>query len=112
MICVSNRRRVTRLLLDMNEISRVNLYSKLNPLAYKTLDSASIHCKLRGNPRVELVHWVQQILDTSDSDWHRIVRWFEIDLSRLAKDLTSAVDRLPGGANSIANFSSNVDQVV
>ncbi len=36
-------------------------------------------CKLRGNPYVELVHWLQQILQPPDSDLHRIVRHFELE---------------------------------
>ena len=33
-------------------------------------------CKLRGNPYVELVHWLHQILQLQDSDLHRIVSAF------------------------------------
>ena len=65
-----------------------------------------------GNPYVELVHWIQQILQTPDSDLHRIVRHFEIDASRLAKDVTDALDRLPRGATSITDLSSHVENAV
>ena len=82
----------------MSEISRRALFGKLNSLAYKAIEGATVFCKLRGNPYVELVHWIQQILQTPDSDLHRIVRHFEIDSSRLAKDVTDALDRLPRGA--------------
>ena len=77
----------------MSEISRANLFSKLDSLAYKAIEGATVFCKLRGNPYVELVHWIQQILQTPDSDIHRIVRHFEIDSSRLAKDVVDALDR-------------------
>ena len=46
----------------MSEISRVALFGKLNSLGYKAIEGATVFCKLRGNPYVELVHWVQQIL--------------------------------------------------
>jgi type VI secretion system protein VasG len=96
----------------MSEISRAALFGKLNGLAYKAIESATVFCKLRGNPYVELVHWLQQILQTPDSDVHRIVKHFEIDPSRLAKDLTEALDRLPRGATSISDLSSHVEQAV
>ena len=48
----------------MSEISRSALFGKLNPLAYKAIEGATVFCKLRGNPYVELVHWLQQILQT------------------------------------------------
>jgi type VI secretion system protein VasG len=96
----------------MSEISRANLFSKLDDLAYKAIEGATVFCKLRGNPYVELVHWIQQILQTPDSDLHRIVRHFEIDPSRLAKDLTESLDRLPRGATSITDLSSHVENAV
>ena len=96
----------------MSEISRSTLFGKLNSLAYKAIEGATVFCKLRGNPYVELVHWLQQILQTPDSDLHRIVRHFELDASRLAKDMTDALDRLPRGATSISDLSSHVENAV
>jgi len=96
----------------MSEISRSALFGKLNSLAYKAIEGATVLCKLRGNPYVELVHWIQQILQTPDSDMHRIVRHFEVDASRLAKDITEALDRLPRGATSISDLSTHVENAV
>ena len=96
----------------MSEISRSALFGKLNSLAYKAIEGATVFCKLRGNPYVELVHWIQQILQTPYSDLHRIVRHFELDSSRLAKDITEALDRLPRGATSISDLSSHVENAV
>lgn len=79
----------------MAEISRVALFGKLNSLGYKAVEGATVFCKLRGNPYVELEHWVSQIIQTQDSDLHRIVRHFGIDSAILAKDITAALDRLP-----------------
>jgi type VI secretion system protein VasG len=96
----------------MTEINRATLFGKLNSLAYKAIEGATVVCKLRGNPYVELVHWIQQILQAPDSDLHRIVRHFELDSSRVAKDITEALDRLPRGATSISDFSSHVENAV
>jgi type VI secretion system protein VasG len=96
----------------MAEISRATLFGKLDPLAYKAIEGATVLCKLRGNPYVELQHWFQQILNTPDSDLHRIVRHFEIDPSVLASDLTASLDRLPRGAASITDLSSFVENAV
>jgi type VI secretion system protein VasG len=96
----------------MSEISRVSLFGKLNSLGYKAIESATVFCKLRGNPYVELVHWFNQILQLPDSDLHRIVREFQIDPSRLARDMTAALDRLPRGATSISDLSSHIEEAV
>jgi len=96
----------------MTEISRVALFGKLNSLAYKAVEGATVFCKLRGNPYVELEHWLQQILQTQDSDVHRIVKHFELDPSRLAKDMTDALDRLPRGSTSISDLSPHLENAV
>src|SRR5919108_291560 len=96
----------------MGEINRANLFGKLDSLAYKAIEGATVFCKLRGNPYVELSHWIQQILQTPDSDLHRIVRYFELDPSRVAKDITDSLDRLPRGATSITDLSSHVENAV
>ena len=96
----------------MSEISRVALFGKLNSLAYKAIEGATVFCKLRGNPYVELEHWLQQILQTQDSDLHRIVKHFELDGSRLAADMTQALDRLPRGATSISDLSMLIENAV
>jgi type VI secretion system protein VasG len=96
----------------MSEISRVSLFGKLNSLGYKAIESATVFCKLRGNPYVELVHWWSQLLQLPDSDLHRIIREFQIEPSRLARDLTAALDRLPRGATSISDLSPHIADVV
>jgi type VI secretion system protein VasG len=96
----------------MTEISRAALFGKLNPIAYRAIEGATVFCKLRGNPYVELVHWIHQILQAQDSDLHRIVRHFELDPSRLAADITAALDRLPRGATAISDFSPHVEEAV
>ena len=96
----------------MAEISRIALFGKLNSLCYKAIESATVFCKLRGNPYVELEHWLQQILQVQDSDMLRIARHFELDMSRLAADMTAALDRLPRGSTSISDLSQHIENAV
>ncbi|QSA96398.1 type VI secretion system ATPase TssH [Methylococcus sp. EFPC2] len=96
----------------MTEINRANLFGKLNRVCYKAIEGATVFCKLRGNPYVELVHWLHQILQLQDSDLHRIIKQFNIDPGRLVKDFTDALDRLPRGSTSISDLSSHVEDAV
>ncbi len=96
----------------MAEIRRASLFGKLNRFAYKSIEGATVFCKMRGNPYVELVHWVNQILQTPDSDFHRILRHFSVDASRVAADLTAALDKLPRGATSVSDFSPHLEEAV
>mgnify|MGYP001555332299 CR=1 FL=1 len=96
----------------MSEISRSTLFGKLGPLPYKAIESATLFCKMRGNPYVELQHWLHQLLQTPDSDILRIFKHFQIDSARLAKDLTESLDRLPRGASAVSDLSTQVEDSV
>lgn len=96
----------------MSEISRTSLFGKLNPIAYKSIESATLFCKARGNPYVELAHWVAQLVQVPDSDLIRFIRHFDVDASRLARDITESLDRLPRGASSISDLSGQVEDSV
>jgi type VI secretion system protein VasG len=96
----------------MGDISRVALFGKLDGLAYKAVEGATVYCKLRGNPYVELVHWVNQILQLQNSDVHCIVRAFNVEPSKLARDITDSLDRLPRGASSISDLSAHLQDSV
>ncbi len=96
----------------MSEISRAALFGKLNSLGYKAIESATVFCKMRGNPYVELSHWVHQILQLPSSDLHLVIKHFQLEPSRLAKDLTDALDKLPRGATSISDLSAHVEEAV
>jgi type VI secretion system protein VasG len=96
----------------MSEISRVALFGKLNAIGYQAIESATTFCKLRGNPYVELSHWLHQILQVPDTDLHRIIRHYQVDPANLARDMTAALDRLPRGATSISDLSIHVEEAV
>ena len=96
----------------MSEISRTALFGKLNPTLYKAVEGAAVFCKLRGNPYVELVHWLHQLLQNNDSDLHRIIRHYKLDAAKLAADMVRALDRLPSGATAISDLSDQLQNAV
>jgi type VI secretion system protein VasG len=96
----------------MSKLKRIQLFSKLDNKAYKAIESATILCKTRGNPYIELTHWVNQILLSERSDWHGALRFFALDEAKLSKDMIAAMDALPRGASSIADFSNSIELVI
>ncbi|MES2048735.1 MAG: type VI secretion system ATPase TssH [Pseudomonadota bacterium] len=96
----------------MAEISRVALFGKLNSLCYRAIESSTVFCKLRGNPYVEMVHWLNQILQLQDSDLARIIKHYGLDQAGLARDFTAALDRLPRGSTSVTDLSSQLEESV
>ncbi|WKJ90881.1 type VI secretion system ATPase TssH [Methylomonas montana] len=96
----------------MAEISRVKLFGKLNRVCYKAIEGATVFCKLRGNPYVELVHWLSQLLQLPDSDIHRLIKHYSLDSSVIARDVTNSLDRLPRGSTAISDFSPHIEESV
>ena len=53
----------------MSDISRAASFGKLNAVAYKAIEGATVLCKMRGNAYVELQHWLMQIFSAADASF-------------------------------------------
>ncbi|MGK0249188.1 MAG: type VI secretion system protein VasG, partial [Oleispira sp.] len=69
----------------MATIQRTALFGKLNPVIFKAAESASVFCKLRNNPTIEMAHWIHQILQLENTDLRKILAYFDINNSKLAE---------------------------
>ncbi|CAN7682092.1 type VI secretion system ATPase TssH [Mesorhizobium sp. LjRoot246] len=87
---------------------RKELVGKLNPVGVRAFKAAADTAKLRGNPYVELVHFIEQLVLSDRSDVQMIIADAGLDASRLTADMTRAVDKLPYGATSIEEFSDHI----
>ena len=93
-------------------ISRHALFGKLGSTLFRSIESATAFSKLRGNPYVELVHWLHQLLAQPDSDLHRVIRHCEISRELLERDMQAALDALPTGASALSDFSHHVEEAI
>lgn len=93
-------------------ISRKNLFGKLDNVLFKSIESATTFCKLRGNPYVEIPHWLNQLWQQEDSDLKQIFRHFELDAEALERNLSEAIVRLPTGASTISDFSYHIELAI
>ena len=96
----------------MTEISRSALFGRLNANALKAIETATGFCKMRGNPYVELVHWIHIMQQDPRNDVAAIRAAFGIDDTQLARDLIAALDTLPRGATSISDFSPQIEEAI
>ena len=94
----------------MAEISRAALFGRLNPTCLKALETATGFCRMRGNPYVELIHWIHVLLQDSGGDLALIRAHFRIDDSALARDVVASLDSLPRGATAVSDFSPTVEE--
>ncbi|MBC7771114.1 MAG: type VI secretion system ATPase TssH, partial [Pyrinomonadaceae bacterium] len=92
----------------MAGISNAKLFGKLNSVGYKSAEGATVFCKLRGNPTVEVPHFLSQVLQLQDTDLHRIIRHYNIDPARLTADITASLEKLQRGSSSGIDFSQRL----
>lgn len=93
-------------------VIRKNLFSKLDQTLFKSIESATTLCKLRGNPYVELVHWLKQLWQDDDNDFKRIVRHFALPAEEIESGLAQNLATLPSGAASIIDFSYHIELAI
>lgn len=96
----------------MSEISRSALFGRLNQTALKAIETATGFCKMRGNPYVELVHWLHILVQDPSNDLASMRTVFGVDDTRLAKDIVAVLDGLPRGATSISDFSPLIEEAI
>lgn len=96
----------------MTEISRTALFERLNPVALKAIETATSFCKMRGNPYVELAHWVHVLLQDPRNDVAAIRSAFGLDDARLTGDVVAALDGLPRGATAISDFAPQIEEAI
>jgi type VI secretion system protein VasG len=87
---------------------RKELVERLNATCKRAFKAAGDTAKLRGNPYVELAHFIEQLVLSDRADVQLILAESGVDASRLAADMTRAIDKLPYGATSIQDFSDHI----
>src|SRR5277367_1927785 len=73
------------------------LIGKLNDATRGALEAAAGLCLSRTHYDVEVEHYLMKLLDQTDNDFALILKYYGIDRSRLATELTRSLDRLKSG---------------
>jgi len=81
----------------MAPVNLKSLIGKLNDTCRQALEGAAGLCVTRTNYNVEVEHWLSRLIEQPNTDLDAILRHFEVDHSRLQKDLTRSIDRLQTG---------------
>jgi type VI secretion system protein VasG len=89
-------------------ISLKSIVSKLNDTTRTALEGAAGLCLARTHYDVEIEHFVMKLLDSTDSDFARIVKQFGVDKARLAGELSRALDKLKTGNARTPSFSPSL----
>ena len=74
-----------------------SLIGRLNRETRGVVEAAAGLCLGRTHYNVEIEHYLMKLLDLTDSDGRYILMHYGVDRSRLAQDLTSALDGFKSG---------------
>ncbi|MGB7069388.1 MAG: type VI secretion system ATPase TssH [Pyrinomonadaceae bacterium] len=85
-----------------------SLVGRLNDVCRNALEGAAGMCLSRTNYDVEIEHILAKLLEQEDTDLHRICRHFEVNVDRLTKDVSQALDRLRSGNSRTPGLSDRI----
>src|SRR5580704_210660 len=88
------------------------LISKLSPPCRKALEAAAQLCVTQTNFNVEVEHLLLKLLEASNTDIFRILRYYDIDASDVTKELTRAMDKFKRGNNRTPVLSPQVPHLL
>ena len=87
-----------------------SLVGRLNDTTRLALEGAAGMCLSRTNYDVEVEHILAKLLEQDDTDLHKICSHFEVNLDRLNRDVTTALDRLKSGNSRTPGLSDRIPQ--
>ena len=95
--------------MDVNFLK--SLIGRLDDTCRNALQGAAGLCLARTNYDVDIEHLLVKLLEVSNTDLERILKYYEINPGRLVNDLTRALDKLKTGNSRTPDFSPHLPQV-
>ncbi len=89
-----------------------SLVARLNETCQSALQGAAGLCLSRTNYDIELEHLFVKLLEVSDTDLTKILRQYELNPSRLVKDLTVAMDKLKTGNSRTPGIAREITDLI
>lgn len=87
-----------------------SLVGRLNDVSRGALEGAAGLCLSRTNYDVEVEHILAKILENNDTDLHKIASHYEINIDRLNKDVSTALDKLKTGNSRTPGLSDRITE--
>ncbi len=85
-----------------------SLVGRLNDVSRNALEGAAGLCLSRTNYDVEVEHILAKLLEQDDTDLHKIAAHYEVNIDRLTKDVSTALDRLKSGNSRTPGLSDRI----
>jgi type VI secretion system protein VasG len=85
-----------------------NLVGKLNTTCRRALEGAAGLCLSRTNYNVELEHWLAKLLEPDNTDLRRVAKQYDLDLTKVNRELMRAMDGLKTGNSRSPELSIDI----
>jgi len=96
----------------MYAISLKHLVDKLNPTCRKALEGAAGLCQSNSHYEVDIEHVMLKLLEDDTHDVACILRYFEIDCSRVQSQLTTAISKFKTGNSRTPALSPRLSKLL
>ncbi|MCP5208616.1 MAG: type VI secretion system ATPase TssH [Hahellaceae bacterium] len=88
------------------------LVGRMNPNLKQALDNATGLCLSKSHYSIELEHWLQKILEQSDTDLEKVLEQFGINGGQVMKELVRALDKLKSGNTRTPVLSQTIQDAL
>ena len=89
-----------------------DVWKKLNTTLFKTLESSASYCRMRGAAHIELAHWLYHLHQLPDSDWRRLLTFYNVNYAQIDEDFFNFVSSLPQKNTSNPVWSDTVINLI
>ena len=89
-----------------------DVWKKLNTTLFKTLESSASYCRMRGAAHIELAHWLYHLHQLPDSDWRRLLTFYNVNYAQIDEDFFNFVSSLPQKNTSNPVWSDSVINLI
>jgi len=96
----------------MASINLKALVNKLNPICRRALEGAAGLCLSRTNYNVEIEHWLLKLLEPANTDLTKIFKQYNVDASRVSRELTQGLDKLRTGNARAPELSPEISDLM
>jgi type VI secretion system protein VasG len=96
----------------MPSVNLKALAGKLNPVCRRALEAAAGLCLSRTNYNVEIEHWLLKLMETANTDLTKIFKHYDVDPSRVNRELTHTLDGLKTGNARPPELSLDITDVM
>src|SRR5690242_3610327 len=93
-------------------LDSASLIKTLDKVCVDALQAAAGLCVSRTNYNVEVEHWLLKLAEAPDTDLTRIFKAYEVDPSRLVRDLTRTIDGLKTGNARTPSLAPDIETLI